>query len=138
MLQGAIQVTSFDMDRLFAMIEQLRKNGFPEQENLNRLENELARSEEVAPEQVAEGVVTMNSRVLLRDEANGQEMQCTLVFPVDADASTNHISVVAPLGTAILGYRVGDVIDWNMPGGVRQYKILRVDYQPEAAGDFHL
>lgn len=138
MLQGAIQVTSFDMDRLFAMIEQLRKNGFPEQENLNRLENELARSEEVAPEQVAEGVVTMNSRVLLRDEANGQEMQCTLVFPVDADASTNRISVVAPLGTAILGYRVGDVIDWNMPGGVRQYKILRVDYQPEAAGDFHL
>ena len=138
MLQGAIQVTSFDMDRLFAMIEQLRKNGFPEQENLTRLENELARSEEVAPEQVAEGVVTMNSRVLLRDEANGQEMQCTLVFPVDADASTNRISVVAPLGTAILGYRVGDVIDWNMPGGVRQYKILRVDYQPEAAGDFHL
>ncbi|WP_334108769.1 nucleoside diphosphate kinase regulator [Methylobacillus sp.] len=138
MLQGAIQVTSFDMDRLFAMIEQLRKNGFPEQENLTRLENELARSEEVAPEQVAEGVVTMNSRVLLRDEANGQEMQCTLVFPVDADASTNRISVVAPLGTAILGYRVGDVIDWNMPGGVRQYKILKVDYQPEAAGDFHL
>lgn len=138
MLQGAIQVTSFDMDRLFAMIEQLRKNGFPEQENLTRLENELARSEEVAPDQVAEGVVTMNSRVLLRDEANGQEMQCTLVFPVDADASTNRISVVAPLGTAILGYRVGDVIDWNMPGGVRQYKILKVDYQPEAAGDFHL
>lgn len=138
MLQGAIQVTSFDMDRLFAMIEQLRKNGFPEQNNLARLEDELARSDEVDSEQIAADVVTMNSRVLLRDEASGHEMQCTLVFPVDADASTNRISVVAPLGTAILGYRVGDVIDWNMPGGVRQYKILKIDYQPEAAGDFHL
>lgn len=138
MLQGAIQVTSFDMDRLFSMIEQLRKNGFPEVGNLARLEDELARSEEVASEQVGADVVTMNSHVLLRDEANGHEMHCTLVFPVDADASANRISVVAPLGTAILGYRVGDVIDWPMPGGVRQYKILEIDYQPEAAGDFHL
>lgn len=138
MLQGAIQVTSFDMDRLFSMIEQLRKNGFPETGNLARLEDELARSEEVASEQVGADVVTMNSRVLLRDEANGHEMHCTLVFPADADASANRISVVAPLGTAILGYRVGDVIDWAMPGGVRQYRILKIDYQPEAAGDFHL
>ncbi|SNR87824.1 GreA/GreB family elongation factor [Methylobacillus rhizosphaerae] len=138
MLQGAIQVTSFDMDRLFSMIEQLRKNGFPEAGNLARLEDELARSEEVTSEQVGADVVTMNSRVLLRDEANGHEIHCTLVFPTDADASANRISVVAPLGTAILGYRVGDVIDWAMPGGVRQYKILKVDYQPEAAGDFHL
>ncbi|ABE48788.1 MULTISPECIES: nucleoside diphosphate kinase regulator [Methylobacillus] len=138
MLQGAIQVTSFDMDRLFSMIEQLRKNGFPETDNLARLEDELARSEEVPSEQVGADVVTMNSRVLLRDEANGHEMSCTLVFPSDADASANRISVVAPLGTAILGYRVGDVIDWAMPGGVRQYRILKIDYQPEAAGDFHL
>ncbi|MCB5191318.1 nucleoside diphosphate kinase regulator [Methylobacillus arboreus] len=138
MLQGAIQVTSFDMNRLFAMIETLRKNGFPETTNLAKLEEELARSDEVASEEVAPDVVTMNSRVLLRDEANGHEMHCTLVFPADADASSNRVSVVAPLGTAILGYRVGDVIDWAMPRGVRQYKILKIDYQPEAAGDFHL
>ncbi|MCB5185158.1 nucleoside diphosphate kinase regulator [Methylobacillus gramineus] len=138
MLQGAIQVTSFDMNRLFAMIEQLRKNGFREDGNLSKLEEELARSEEVASEKVAADVVTMNSRVLLRDESSGHEMVCTLVFPVDANASENRISVVAPLGTAILGYRVGDLVDWAMPGGVRQYKILEISYQPEAAGDFHL
>jgi regulator of nucleoside diphosphate kinase len=46
--------------------------------------------------------------------------------------------VLAPLGTAILGYRVGDVIDWPMPSGARQYKILGISYQPEAAGDYHL
>ncbi|MCB5186607.1 nucleoside diphosphate kinase regulator [Methylobacillus caricis] len=138
MLQGAIQVTSFDMNRLFSMIEQLRKSGFREDGNLSKLEEELARSEEVAAEQVAADVVTMNSRVLLRDEASGHDMLCTLVFPADANASENRISVVAPLGTAILGYRVGDVVNWAMPGGVRQYKILEISYQPEAAGDFHL
>lgn len=133
-----IQVTTFDMNRLFAMIEQLRKSGFRETANLERLEEELARSDEVAPSEVAADVVTMNSRVRLQDEASGQTLECNLVFPGEADASANRISVVAPLGTAILGYRVGDTVTWPMPGGERQYKIVEIAYQPEAAGDYHL
>ena len=133
-----IQVTTFDMNRLFAMIEQLRKNGFRETANLEKLEEELARSDEVAPGEVAANVVTMNSRVRLQDEASGQTLECNLVFPGEADASANRISIVAPLGTAILGYRVGDTVTWPMPGGERQYKIVEIAYQPEAAGDYHL
>ena len=133
-----IQVTTFDMNRLFAMIEQLRKNGFRETANLEKLEEELARSDEVAPGEVAADVVTMNSRVRLQDEASGQTLECNLVFPGEADASANRISIVAPLGTAILGYRVGDTVTWPMPGGERQYKIVEIVYQPEAAGDLHL
>ena len=133
-----IQVTTFDMNRLFAMIEQLRKNGFRETANLEKLEEELARSDEVAPNEVAADVVTMNSRVRLQDEASGQTLECNLVFPGEADASANRISIVAPLGTAILGYRVGDTVTWPMPGGERQYKIVEIAYQPEAAGDYHL
>ena len=133
-----IQVTTFDMNRLFAMIEQLRKNGFRETANLEKLEEELARSDEVAPSEVAADVVTMNSRVRLQDEASGQMLECNLVFPGEANASANRISIVAPLGTAILGYRVGDTVTWPMPGGERQYKIVEIAYQPEAAGDFHL
>ena len=138
MLQGKIQVTSFDMSRLFAMIEQMRKQGFSEPANLEKLEEELARCDEVTADAVASDVVTMNSRVVLRDIANGQEISMTLVFPHEADASEHRLSVLAPLGTAILGYRVGDTIDWTMPSGVRQYQILAIHYQPEAAGDFHL
>lgn len=138
MLQGTIQVTSFDMSRLFAMIEHMRKQGFAETGNLEKLEEELARCDEVQSEKVAPDVVTMNSRVVLSDVLTGNEIACTLVFPQQADASEHRISVLAPLGTAILGYRVGDVIDWNMPSGVRQYKILGIAYQPEAAGDYHL
>ncbi len=133
-----IQVTTFDMNRLFAMIEQLRKSGFRETANLEKLEEELARSDEVAPTAVGADVVTMNSRVRLQDEASGQMLECNLVFPGEANASANRISIVAPLGTAILGYRVGDTVTWPMPGGERQYKIVEIAYQPEAAGDFHL
>lgn len=138
MLSNTIQVTTFDMNRLFAMIEQLRKSGFRETANLEKLEEELARSDEVASTEVAPDVVTMNSRVLLQDEVTGQTLACSLVFPGEADASANRISIVAPLGTAILGYRVGDTVTWPMPGGERQYKIVEIAYQPEAAGDFHL
>ena len=133
-----IHVTTIDMNRLFAMIEQLRKSGFRETANLEKLEEELARSDEVAPGEVAADVVTMNSRVRLQDEASGQTLECNLVFPGEADASANRISIVAPLGTAILGYRVGDTVTWPMPGGERQYKIVEIVYQPEAAGDLHL
>jgi regulator of nucleoside diphosphate kinase len=138
MLQSAIQVTTFDMNRLFAMIEQLRRSGFRETSNLEKLEEELARSNEVQPGMVPADVVTMNSRVTLQELVTGQVLTCRLVFPVDANASENKISIVAPLGTAILGYRVGDVVEWPMPGGIRHYKILEISYQPEAAGDYHL
>ena len=138
MLQGRIQVTSFDMGRLFAMIEHRRNQGSGETVNLQTLEEELARCEEVSSDEVAADVVTMNSRLLLSDVLTGNEIACTLVFPQEADVSQQRISVLAPLGTAILGYRVGDVIDWPMPSGVRQYKILGISYQPEAAGDYHL
>ena len=135
---NSIQVTTFDMNRLFAMIEQLRRSGFREMNNLEKLEEELARCDEVAPNKVDADVVTMHSRVRLQDESSGQELECNLVFPEEADASANKISIVAPLGTAILGYRVGDTVIWPMPHGERRYKIVEIAYQPEAAGDFHL
>ena len=135
---NSIQVTTFDMNRLFAMIEQLRRSGFREMNNLEKLEEELARCDEVAPSEVDADVVTMHSRVRLQDESSGQELECNLVFPEEADASANKISIVAPLGTAILGYRVGDTVIWPMPHGERRYKIVEIAYQPEAAGDFHL
>jgi regulator of nucleoside diphosphate kinase len=62
----------------------------------------------------------------------------TLVFPSDADVEQDKTSVLAPLGTAVLGYRLGDTFEWRMPGRVRRLKLERVLYQPEAAGDYHL
>lgn len=136
--QGKIQVTSYDMNRLFAMAEQMRRRGEEVPATLDQLEEELARCAEVSQETVPADVVTMNSKVTLKDLTSGKEITCTLVFPEDADASQNRISVLAPLGMAILGYRVGDRISWKMPSGVHELQIEAIHYQPEAAGNYLL
>jgi len=80
----------------------------------------------------------MNSRVHLVDLDTQEEMVYTLVFPQDAEISQSKISVLAPIGTAMLGYRVGDTFTWQVPDGVRRLQVKKVLYQPEASGDYHL
>jgi regulator of nucleoside diphosphate kinase len=75
----------------------------------------------------------MNSEVALRDLDTGEELVLTLVFPAAANAEARRVSVLAPLGTAVLGYRARDVIEWQVPGGMRRLRVERVLYQPEAA-----
>ena len=77
----------------------------------------------------------MHSRLRLRDLDSGKDMVFTLVFPSDADADQGKISVLAPLGTAVLGFRRGDTFEWHVPGRVRRLQVAEVLYQPEAAGD---
>lgn len=83
-------------------------------------------------------VITMNSRVRLLDLHDGSVLEYTLVYPGDADYAAGKISVVAPIGAAMIGYKVGDEIEWEVPAGRRRFRIEAVLYQPEAAGDHHL
>jgi regulator of nucleoside diphosphate kinase len=80
----------------------------------------------------------MNSKVVLRDLSTSEKMTYVLVFPKDANIAAGAISVLAPVGTAILGYAKGDVVEWSVPSGVRRIRIDDVLYQPEAARDYHL
>ena len=80
----------------------------------------------------------MNSRVSVIDLETSERFKFTLVFPEDADASANKISVLAPVGAAMLGYGVGDEIEWEVPAGTRRFQIAKVDYQPEARRHYHL
>jgi regulator of nucleoside diphosphate kinase len=80
----------------------------------------------------------MNSQARVRDLKSNEEMVFTLVFPTEADYVRGWLSVLAPIGTALLGYRAGDTIELEVPAGVRRLKIEQVLYQPEAAGDYHL
>lgn len=80
----------------------------------------------------------MNSKVILRDLDTQEIMTYTLVFPNDANYEAGAISVLAPVGTAILGYSEGDTVEWPVPSGMRRLLVEKVVYQPEAAGDFHL
>lgn len=102
------------------------------------LDVELRLGKVVLPAEMPADVVTMNSRVRLTDLDSGAELVYTLVFPPDADFKAGRISVLAPIGTALLGERVGAEVRWEVPAGVRRLRIEELLYQPEAAGDFHL
>jgi regulator of nucleoside diphosphate kinase len=92
----------------------------------------------VRPEDVPPRIVTMNSTVVLRDLDTKEDETYTLVFPDAADIATDRLSVLAPVGTAILGERVDDVVRWRVPQGWRRLKVERVVYQPEREGAYHV
>ena len=133
-----IWVTDFDLERLRRLLQGTRLWSSRDREHLERLDQELGRAHVVSIAEMPPEVVTMNTRLRLRDLDSGKDMVFTLVFPSDADAEQSKVSVLAPLGTAVLGFRRGDAFAWHMPGRVRQLRVEEVLYQPEAAGDHHL
>lgn len=138
MAARTIYVTKFDMDRLTELIDGLRAVPKANQANLDLLEKELYRALLVEPQEIPQDTVTMNSRVSVTDVASGEKATYTLVFPSAANIATGKLSILAPLGTALLGYRTGDIVEWPVPSGRRKLRIDEIVYQPEAAGDFHL
>ena len=126
-----IYVTQHDLDRLFKLIE-----GQPGGNRLQKLESELVRARVVPRENIPQDVVTMNSRVVFENESTGERREVTLVYPGNADIDAGRISILVPIGTALLGLRVGQSIDWELPTGEKQrYRIINVPYQPESAGE---
>jgi regulator of nucleoside diphosphate kinase len=136
MLDHEIVVTEFDQNRLRNLLEGVRRWNARDRTHVDHLEAELDRAHVVLPVDVPSDVVTMNSEVAVRDMDSNEEMTFAVVFPSDADVNRQKISILAPIGTAVLGYRVGDTIDWKVPGRTRRLKIERVLFQPEAAGQF--
>lgn len=133
-----IRITAFDLERLKKLLEDAQRTSYRKSVYLTRLQAELDRAKVVKPDKVPSGVVTMNSRVCLVDLDTKEEEVYTVVFPEDANAGQGKISVLAPIGTAMLGYEVGDVFEWEVPAGKRRWRVKQVLYQPEAAGDYHL
>ena len=135
---GRIYVTEPDYRRLTGLIEITRDRNGVDIEYLNTLEAELGRAEIVDPKRIPANVITMRSKVRLKDLANGETKIYSLVFPAEANFSEGKISVLAPIGTAILGYKSGDSIEWPVPSGVRRLRVDEILYQPEAAGEYGL
>jgi regulator of nucleoside diphosphate kinase len=122
--RGIVYITEADLNRLRTLIAVMRNAGYDKvREYLDRLEEELDRAEIVPPQSIPHDVITMRSRVRLRDVVSGQEMVYSLVFPNEADFSQGKISVFAPIGTAMLGYQVGEIIEWDVPAGLKRFKV---------------
>jgi regulator of nucleoside diphosphate kinase len=133
-----IVVTHSDRARLSALLDSGFARAIESADYLTDLRAELNRAETVAPENAPDDVVTMNSTVCLYD-CDAQESETfTLVYPGRADIAQGRLSVLAPIGTAILGQRKGDVVRWRTPGGVRRLRIDEIIYQPERARAFDL
>ena len=108
-----------------------------EKTSMRDLVAEMNRAVVVSPEEISSDVVTMRSQVRIKDRTTKEESVLTIVFPNEANIDDGKISVLAPVGIALLGYRVGDVVEWKVPAGIRSIEILEIIYQPEASGDFH-
>lgn len=131
-----IIMSSLDSRRLEQLLSSLPRDAFPGSEHL---EAELVRADVVDPKDMPTDVVTMNSKVRFKVDASAKTFCLTLVYPKDVDASGDKISVLAPVGSALLGLSQGDAIEWPKPGGgVLSVRIEEVIYQPERAGAFHL
>jgi regulator of nucleoside diphosphate kinase len=122
-----IIVTDHDLERLQRLVEQ---------SGAEQLDLELNRATIVEQRRVAPDVVTMNSEVVYEDVTSGARRTVRVVYPKDANASRGWVSVLAPIGSALLGLKVGQQIDWQLPTGLRHVRVVEITYQPEASGDF--
>lgn len=129
----SLTITRLDLQRLEHLLDSLDDFG----PGAIALQAELDRADVVGHDEVPAGVVTMNSRVHCREESSGKDYHLTLVYPQDAGAEGT-VSILAPVGSALLGLSVGQHIDWTAPGGkVLKLTLLAVEYQPEAAGEYN-
>lgn len=130
-----IVISSRDAERLDALLNSLPRGAFPGKDDL---EAELTRAEIAAPEEIPATVITMNSTVKFRVESSSEDFTLTLVYPKDMDSSSSKISILAPVGSALIGLSVGDSIEWPKPGGgVLRVRVEEVVYQPERSGEYH-
>ena len=132
-----IYITEQDKNRLQSMIQKYLR-GKDQREDLTTLSAELNRAVTVDADQIPPNVVTMNSKISIVDLDTSEKLSFTLVFPEDAEPDDNKFSVLAPIGSGVLGYRVEDEFEWEVPAGIRRFKITKISYQPEAKKHFHL
>lgn len=131
--ENRIFITDQDYHRLMTLVSQA------EGPWAEALEEELGRANVISQKEIPNTIVTMNSKVKFVDESTGSESEVTLVYPRDAKLEEGRISILAPVGIALLGLSVGQSIDWKMPNGAtKKLKVQAVVYQPEAAGQYEL
>jgi regulator of nucleoside diphosphate kinase len=131
----SIFITTKDAEKLRELIRDAYHTDYRGSDYLKKLAGEIEKASVMQPDQIPADVITLNSTARLVDQETQEEMIYTLVFPEDADPSQGKISILAPIGTAMLGYKTGDVFEWDTPGGKRTIGVKEILYQPESAGD---
>jgi regulator of nucleoside diphosphate kinase len=103
-----------------------------------KLHSKISGARTFSQENIDSGVVTMNSRVHLKDLKNGWQTEITLTYPHEAEPRDRRVSVLSEIGVALIGHQEKEVVSWRVPGGTGQFEIIKVTYQPEAEGHYYL
>ncbi len=127
-----IYITKNDYKKLIDLIDKK----WPHDENDQNLLLELNRAQIIEPQEIPKDIITMNSKVGFIDLETNKEFEYWLVFPKAAEIEKNKISVLSPIGCALLGYKIGEVISLKTPRGEKKIKVEKILHQPEAAGNF--
>ena len=135
-MKGDIKITELDYVRLCKLINSVRDKKFIEFKNIEVLASEIKRAEKVDSKKITSEFVTMNSMIEVADLDSNKLMILKLVYPNDADFKKGNISILSPLGIALLGYRAKDTIAFEVPKGVKKIRIIKILYQPEANGEY--
>jgi len=133
-----VYITKHDLERLKKLMNDHSWEIHGKDFSIHELTDEMNRALVVSPKEIPENVITMNSRVLLREVESGRETIFWLVFPDKVSAVKNPASILSPLGTAIIGHKTGDIFTWESPEGAKQMEVLDILYQPERVGNFGL
>lgn len=137
-MNGQIKITELDYERLSGLISRAKTDKSVEFKNLDVLASEIKRAIKVDSKKIEPEFVTMNSVVKVVTVETDRPMTVKVVYPKDADFKKGQVSIFSPLGSALLGYKVGDTVSFEAPKGEIDIKIESIDYQPEASGDFSL
>jgi regulator of nucleoside diphosphate kinase len=138
MRQRNILISENDLLRLRDEIHVARSSWYAFTPMVEVLEARLRRARVVAPQELSKETITMNSRFQVRDPQDDSASTYTLVYPLEADHERGKVSVLSPLGVAVLGAQVGDFIWWTEAGESRSGRIESLSFQPEAVGAHHL
>lgn len=125
--------------RDFLKLKQIIKTGAMSRNiNAKNLDAELSNAVILEPEKIPPNLITMNTRVSFRDLTESEVFVYTIVYPEEADIEKGKLSVFAPIGTALLGYKEGEEVAWHVPAGLKSFRVEKILYQPEADGNYYL
>jgi regulator of nucleoside diphosphate kinase len=135
-MEHTIFLTLLDYERLKQMTASGDIRDKASWDNFYHLSKEIERAKKVKSQKISPDVVTMNTVIEFVDIQTGVSRQLKLVYPHEADMKKGYVSVLAPIGTALLGYKKGDIIEWDVPSGKKKFLIKEIIYQPEAHGEY--
>ena len=133
-----IKITNLDYIRLSNLIDSVRDKKNIELKNIDTLFNEIKRAEKIDSKKISPRIITMNSVVKVLNEETKNQIIIKVVYPEEADFKKGFVSILSPLGTALLGYEKGDKVFFNAPKGKVKITIQDIKYQPESEGNYSL